>query len=715
MPPKSAKAAAAAAAQKDVQETEDPLQAVVLTDSFETRFSPFTDDHGELTTPRCLLPLAGVPLLEYTLPFLARSGVEQVFLYCGTEHAERIEAYLSDSPWTATSSPFKLEIVRSTSRTIGDAMRDLDKRAILGGDFIVVYGDVVCSVPLGPVLAAHRARRAADRNAIMTMLLRDVGPHSAHHQADARPMFVLDAARDRCLHYETLRADQSRTLLDAEALAQDVDVRTDLLDVGVDVCTPEVLALWSDNFDYEHPRSGFLHGVLKDHELNGKTVHAYVASGAGYAARVRDLAAYDAVSRDVVARWALPFAPDANLGGGAHVLAGLNVYRDKGARVAKSAVVGPNVVLGPESRVEAGCVVRDSVIGRGCSVGGRSRLDGAYLWNGSSVGEGCTLRRCVVGAGTSVGSNSTLVNGALVDAGLSLADGTTVVGPRKVIGKRKRGAATQNQTEYELVAPTEDEAGTGLAKTSECPAASERAMQETNTHIEVATLKLSPSKESISTIHSDSEDELSEEGAELVPTLSAGSDESGQGAAGEAFVTEAANSIYDGLKQSHDSSTIQLELQGLRMSANASEHQVRRAVVGGLMRHLAEATAAGQQAKNIVAESKTLVERTVFDGSSSSGKPDQADFLLLAQGETAKRGPGSEGLFVGLCNGLYLVEDFDDGVFETDAFEAWWADERSQGSKDLERVRAKMEQFMSVIGDDEDDSEVEEDSEEESD
>ncbi len=44
---------------KQEVDVEDRLQAVVLTDSFETRFMPLT-----AVKPRCLLPLANVPLIE---------------------------------------------------------------------------------------------------------------------------------------------------------------------------------------------------------------------------------------------------------------------------------------------------------------------------------------------------------------------------------------------------------------------------------------------------------------------------------------------------------------------------------------------------------------------------------------------------------------------------------------------------------------------------
>ena len=55
---------------------EDRLQAVVLTESFEDRFQPLTT-----VKPRCLLPLANTPLIEYTLEFLVTAGVRGCFWF----------------------------------------------------------------------------------------------------------------------------------------------------------------------------------------------------------------------------------------------------------------------------------------------------------------------------------------------------------------------------------------------------------------------------------------------------------------------------------------------------------------------------------------------------------------------------------------------------------------------------------------------------------
>jgi translation initiation factor eIF-2B subunit epsilon len=63
-------------------------QAILLADSFESRFVPLT-----LTVPRCLLPLANVPLIEYALDALWNSKIQEVFIYC-RNHVSQIHEYL---------------------------------------------------------------------------------------------------------------------------------------------------------------------------------------------------------------------------------------------------------------------------------------------------------------------------------------------------------------------------------------------------------------------------------------------------------------------------------------------------------------------------------------------------------------------------------------------------------------------------------------------
>jgi translation initiation factor eIF-2B subunit epsilon len=339
--------------------------------------------------------------------------------------------------------------------SVGDGMRELDKKAILKNEFVVVYGDIVSNMTLDTVLAEHRRRRAADKNCIMTMVLREPGS-SEDDRRRGVPVFALDARTGRCLHYEAMGfgapdrfVSVSQDVL-KETRGSSIDLRADLQDCGIDVCTPDVLALWSDNFDFHAPRRNFLHSVLKDYELNGKKFHAHVlpASTAGrpaYARRVRSLHDYAAASRRLIARWAYPVGPDGNLArrdeaDGPHdfrLSRGL-VYQESGVLLARSSVIGPRTVLGRGASIGHEARVADSVVGRHARIGAGAVVEDSYVWDHAIVGAGAVVRNAIVGSAATLGASVVLQPGALVGDGVVVADGTTVKGTSRLTRWRRR-------------------------------------------------------------------------------------------------------------------------------------------------------------------------------------------------------------------------------------------------------------------------------------
>lgn len=81
------------------------LEAVVLADSFDVMQRPIS-----LDLPRALFPLANVPLIEYTLEFLASNEVANVYMVC-CAHAEKIKGYIERSKWGQDGSSMKVQVI----------------------------------------------------------------------------------------------------------------------------------------------------------------------------------------------------------------------------------------------------------------------------------------------------------------------------------------------------------------------------------------------------------------------------------------------------------------------------------------------------------------------------------------------------------------------------------------------------------------------------
>lgn len=349
-------------------------------------------------------------------------------------------------------------------------MRDLDTRDVLTNDFVVLYGDVVSNMPLDTAMGEHKARRQADKNAIMTMVLREASSNDRSKADDILPLFVIDPSKQRCLHYEQLGPDTNNKYaeLDSDMLTQDIEIRGDLIDCGIDICTPDVLALWSDNFDYEAPRRGFLHSVLKDYELNGKTIHTHVTSD-HYAARVRDFRAYDSICRDILSRWSYPFCPDVNFfEDRSSALRIRGSYREDDTRIAKSSKIGPSVAIGRGTSVSDNSTLAHSVIGRNSAIGKNCIVEHAYVWDYVIIGDDSKLRDCIIASNTWIGPRSKVVDGALVSYGVRLVEGTSLGAGSKACKKRNKGTEIPDakDSRYEVITETDGERGPGRGLSS---------------------------------------------------------------------------------------------------------------------------------------------------------------------------------------------------------------------------------------------------------
>lgn len=254
-------------------------------------------------------------------------------------------------------------------------------------------------------------------------------------------VFVIDPATSRCVHYDEISPyGQSNALLPRELLKDhsELHARSDLIDCYLDICSPDVPALFTENFDYQHIRRHFLHGILTDYELYGKTVHVHIVNDY-YMARVRSLQTYDGVSMDVMGRWSYPLCPDSNLGEDqTFKLEKGSIYIEAGVSFARSSTIMPMTILGAETTIGENSTVGQSTFGRNCKVGRGVLVDQSYVWDNVIIGDGCKIQSSIVASGVKLGKDCIVERGALISYGVHIPDGTVVKsGSRITLYKKK--------------------------------------------------------------------------------------------------------------------------------------------------------------------------------------------------------------------------------------------------------------------------------------
>ncbi|CAJ2509233.1 Uu.00g142590.m01.CDS01 [Anthostomella pinea] len=677
------------------EKREDVLQAVVIADAFQTRFMPFA-----VEKPRCLLPLANTPLIEYTLEFLAMNGVQEVYIYCGAHH-EQIERYVHDSRWSpiSRSCPFStVEFIRvADARSIGDFLRDLDKRSLIDGDFILVHGDLVANLSLDAPLAAHRARREANRDSCMTMILREAGEDEHNTKAKVvTPVFVVDPRKKRCLHYEEMNPFQSEHYvgLDPSILEDpEVEARTDLVDAEIDICTPDILALWSESFDYELPRANFLHGVLKDWELNGKMIHTEIVSE-GYSARADNLRMYDAITRDILSGWTYPFTPDCNLlKGQTYQLRDDHVYQEEDVIVENSSEIS-DAVLGRDTQVGSNTTISNSVIGRNCKIGSNVRITDSFIWNDVSIDDGATVEHAVVADMATIGKDATVSEGSLVSFGVQIDD------------------KTQFNTSTFRDAEDDDAETDDLSRLQKSLVYSLEEFDIDGSSVSTLAdedyLSDDDSAASLTPIHPASRSRLS----------SFASDDSGAPNF-PSFHADAVHGLLEvlrGVSGSFDSE--KLEFMSLRLANNASDAAMRRAVATAFVRRSVDLMNAEQgglepakAAKQALTSRKGATEFVADVGVGGDSVVEQVEFALAVQRACVSSAKVIEITKAGNLLAAVLQQMYDLDILEEEGIVAWWGDDRGKEGKEgdaMATVRDKCQALVEWLENAEEESEDDE-------
>ena len=333
------------------------MEAILLVGGKGTRLRPLT-----ISTPKPLLPTAGVPFLAHQLARARAVGVERI-VFATSYRAEMFEAafgtraYGVDLVYVSEDKPL------GTGGAIRNAARALES----GPDdpVLILNGDILSGHDVPAQVALHERAGAA-----VTLHLTP----------------VEDPSRFGCVPTDA----DGRVTAFLEKTSHPV---TDQINAGCYVFRRKAIDAIPEDEVVSVERETF-----PDLIASGALVMGHVESG--YWLDVGTPEAFVQGSRDLVlGRLASPAMPGepgerltlegARVSPGAVVRGGTAVGR--GAVVEAGATVSGSVLL-DEVFVAEGATVRDSVLSRGARVGPGAVLDGVVLGDGAVVGPGNELR-----------------------------------------------------------------------------------------------------------------------------------------------------------------------------------------------------------------------------------------------------------------------------------------------------------------------------------
>jgi mannose-1-phosphate guanylyltransferase len=363
------------------------MDAVILVGGGGTRLRPLT-----YAVPKPLIPVLNQPLIGRLIANLRRHGVERVVL-AASAGERRIENALGDGAGLGVRLSYAYE-----TEPLGSGLAVKQAAQGIEGPFFVCNGDVITDLDLSAMARLH-----AENRATLSISLSSV--------EDPSGFGVVELADgDRIVRF-----------VEKPALGE---APSSWANAGTWIFEPEVLQhIPDEKMDGSLERLVFPSLIADGFRVQGFPSGAYWMD-VGTAERYAQLHA------DIL---------DGRIDGWLPEHAAAQAVLGEGCEVWPDALLGPRVLLGRNCRIGGLTQIEGpTVIGDGCDVRDKARIERSIVWGGSKIGSGALVKDSIIGSDVWIGDdavveNAVIANGARVRRGARLPRGVRLE-PEEVAG-----------------------------------------------------------------------------------------------------------------------------------------------------------------------------------------------------------------------------------------------------------------------------------------
>lgn len=182
------------------------MRALLLAAGFGTRLRPLTD-----TTPKCLVPIKGEPLLKIWFDRLSAASVGP-FLVNTHYLADQVDAFVQQSRYADSVTLVREHELRGTAGTLIHNLAFFQ-----GGDGLLIHADNYCLADFGAFIDAHRRRPP---HCVMTMMTFRTPDPSSCGIVELDEQGVVTAFHEKVANPPGNLANGAVYILSAELLAR---------------------------------------------------------------------------------------------------------------------------------------------------------------------------------------------------------------------------------------------------------------------------------------------------------------------------------------------------------------------------------------------------------------------------------------------------------------------------------------------------------------
>lgn len=428
------------------------LKAIIIPENFTNNLHPLTEFTNEL-----LLPIASVPYIEYVVEMLLNIGITQIIFVLKNKSQmvkDYIKTYMRDIT-KKNPNIFRI-LVNDSLKSVGDCLREVLKENLINSDFILMRGLTITTFNLEQAIKVHlNTKEKLDKNCLITSIFkRFKNEYNIKTNYDSN---ILITSKDtkQILQYESIKSDCKKIKCNENikfsmkpSESRVFEIKVDMFDAFIDICSPELLNHFNDNFDYKDLRDDLYANYLVS-EMYLDTFYFYEIDQKYYCNTVKNLESYLKITFEIINRWAYPlFSLDKfNLSeklGIKYVYSHNNVYLGTGKdsllstsfinlskrystsdfRTTTYGYIGnyaiqvsadittklSRSVVGSQTILEPYTEITNSIIGKNCAIGKNTLIKNSIVFEDTTIEEDVEILDSVICLGTKISKGTKLKN-----------------------------------------------------------------------------------------------------------------------------------------------------------------------------------------------------------------------------------------------------------------------------------------------------------------
>ncbi|HEX8473603.1 MAG TPA: NDP-sugar synthase [Pyrinomonadaceae bacterium] len=346
------------------------MQALILAGGKGTRLRPLT-----VYTPKPIVPICNRAFLLYQIDTLRRAGIKNITLSLSYQ-PQKIEQQLGHGADYDVNIQYTVE-----PQPMGTAGAYKFAEGFIREPTVVFNGDILTDLDLKAVIRQHNERKAA-----ATIVLAPVENPSAYG--------LVETESDGRIHrfLEKPKPDE-------------ISVNT--INAGTYVLEPHILDFIpaGENYSFEY-------GLFPDLLKRGEAFFAHVPERA-YWIDIGTPARYLQVHHDLLSG----------------LVKNINLEKLRGNfDSATAAEIDNTSMIADDCTIKPGAQIVNSVLGQGCYVEEKARVENSVVWSHTRIGAGAHVSNAIIGRGCHIGRSAQVGAGSVLGDKTSITDYTLTGG-----------------------------------------------------------------------------------------------------------------------------------------------------------------------------------------------------------------------------------------------------------------------------------------------